>query len=246
MPNHHRRDARLETVALRLVAGAQAQHLHRHHGAAVQRQQAVRRPHKMHAAPARQFAIGLQLVAHHLRDRQFGQCLFQGFLQAAAQSSAGDQAVIEKCFVFAVGCSSQRGDRSHRIRQVRTQRLQLFEQGWRGLACGVKSDGGRHQFLRHGLVGGLAPDLADVCCQPARRRKRRHHRIRCGQPLGPQLSSQLLGKSVTQLLKCLRWQLFDKQFHKQVVSAHHAAFFVICSTQARGAIGKPSRSRLSK
>ena len=40
--------------------------------AAVQGHQAVRRAHKIHAAPARQFAIGFQLVAHHLGDRQLG------------------------------------------------------------------------------------------------------------------------------------------------------------------------------
>ena len=213
MANHHRRQARLEAVALGLVAGAQSEHLHRHHGAAMQRQQAVRRPHKMHAAPARQLAIGLQLVAHHLRDRQFGQRLFQRFLQAAVQGRTRGQAVIKQGLALAVGCAAQRCHCRGRVRQVGPQRLQLFEQGGCRLPVGVQADADGHQFLRHRLVRRLAPDLADVRRQPARRRKWCHHRLGGGQPLGPQLCRHFLGKGVAQFLERLGRQLFHKQFH---------------------------------
>ncbi len=51
--NHHRRDGGLKAMALRALARAEPEQLDRHHAAAVQRQQAVRRAHKLHAAPAR-------------------------------------------------------------------------------------------------------------------------------------------------------------------------------------------------
>ena len=54
--------------------------------------------------------------------------------------------------------------------------------------------------------------------------------------------------------ECLRRQLFDEQFDQQVGIGHHAAstslsatiFAVAASAQALGAIGKPSRMRLSR
>ena len=79
---HHRIDGGFKTVAVREVASAQAQHLDRHHRAAVQRDQTMRRAHKVHAGPAGQFAVGFQLVAHDFRDRQLGNRFFQRFLQA--------------------------------------------------------------------------------------------------------------------------------------------------------------------
>ena len=51
MQQHHGRDLGLKAVALCAVARCQAQRLDRHHGAAMQGNQAVRWAHKVHTAP---------------------------------------------------------------------------------------------------------------------------------------------------------------------------------------------------
>ena len=65
---HHRRHSRFKAVALRAVACVQTQSLHWYNVRTVQGHQAMCRAHKAHAAPARQFAAGFQLVAHDLGD----------------------------------------------------------------------------------------------------------------------------------------------------------------------------------
>jgi len=85
MLHHQRRHLGFEPVALGAVASAQSQCLDRHHGAAVQGDQAMRGAHKVHAAPAWKLAIGFQLILHDLGNRQLGQSFFQGFLQARWQ-----------------------------------------------------------------------------------------------------------------------------------------------------------------
>ena len=79
MRQHQRRDFGFKAVTLRAVAGCQAQRLDGHHHAAMQGDQAVRRAHKVHTAPAGQFAIGLQLVLHDFGDRQLGQRFLMRF-----------------------------------------------------------------------------------------------------------------------------------------------------------------------
>ena len=64
---HHRVHRRLEAMAARLAAGRQTERGHRHDLGAVQRDQAMRRAHELHAGPA----VG-ELVGHDLRDRQLG------------------------------------------------------------------------------------------------------------------------------------------------------------------------------
>ena len=65
---HHVCQSRFKAVALGGVACAQAQRGDRHHGAAVQGDQAMGRAHKAHRGPAGQFAVALELVAHDLGD----------------------------------------------------------------------------------------------------------------------------------------------------------------------------------
>ncbi len=77
---HQRVHRRFETVAVGGVARRQAQRLDGHHGAAVQRHQPMRRAHKLHAAPAGQFAVALQLVGHDFGDGQLGYGFVQRFL----------------------------------------------------------------------------------------------------------------------------------------------------------------------
>ena len=98
MREHQGRDFGFKAMALGAVASRQAQGLDRHHVAAVQRDQAVCRAHKMHAAPARKLAIGFQLVLHDFGDGQLGERFFQGFLQSHLQARALDHAVVEQGF----------------------------------------------------------------------------------------------------------------------------------------------------
>ena len=97
MEQNHRINQRFETVAVRGVTRLQAQRFNGDHVCAMQRNQAMRRPDKLHIAPA----IG-QLVGHDFGNRQFGNRLQQGFLQAFSECCAGHQAVIEQGFGFAI------------------------------------------------------------------------------------------------------------------------------------------------
>ena len=100
--NHHGRHRSFKAMAFGLIAGVQSEGLHRHHIAAMQSHQTVRWAHKAHAGPAGQLAAALQLVAHDLGDRQLGNALQQGLLQAVHQGDSGDHAVVEQGFCLAV------------------------------------------------------------------------------------------------------------------------------------------------
>ena len=93
----------LEAVAQGHPAGLQAQGGDRHHIGAMQRHQAVRRTHEVHAVPARVGAALFQLVGHHLGNGQPGQCRVQRLLQALGQRGAGHGAVQEQGLGLAVG-----------------------------------------------------------------------------------------------------------------------------------------------
>ncbi len=260
---HHGRDGGLETVALGGVACRQAQRLHGHHVAAVQCHQPVRGAHKAHAAPAWHVTACGELVAHHLGDGQFGHGLVQRFLQALGQRGAAHSAVVEQGLCLAIGGALQRGHGSGGVGHISPQRGQLFQQCGGGVACGVQAHGHGHEFLRLGLVSGLRCHGADVGSQAARRCVSGEHSVRRGQPLGLQLCQQHASEGVAQFLQRLRGQLFNKQFNQQIRMGHgvslaspQAAFFCCCwalsssastsSAQARGAIGKPRRARLSR
>ena len=133
-------------MTLCAVASLEPKHLDRHHGAAAQRHQTMRRAHEVHTAPAGQLAIGLQLVAHDLGDGQLGNGFFQRLLQARVKRGASDQAVIKQGLDLAVRCSSERSQGRNRVRHIGTQRLQFLDECRRGLAGGVKPHGDGHEF----------------------------------------------------------------------------------------------------
>ena len=245
----HGRNFGLKAVTLGGVTGREAQRLDRHHGATVQGDQAVRRAHKIHAAPTRQLAIGLQLVLHDFGNRQLGQRFFQRLLQARLQRSAFDHAVVKQGLGFTVGCALQGGDSSGRVADVSAQGLQLFQQGRGGIASRIQAHGHRHQLLLHGLVGTLNQHAGHVGGQAARRGKCGDHRVGRRQALGLELFGQHVGERRAQFVERLGRQLFHKQLHQQILCCHvvnpHAAFLGMFSTHSRGAIGKPRRSRLS-
>ena len=122
MCNQHWRHKGFKTVALGTVTGLQAQRMHRHHGAAMQSQQAMRRAHKTHRTPTGQVAIALQLVAHQFGDRQLGNRIEQSFLQAIGQSGATHRTVKVQSLGFAIQALLQTGNSLG----SRAQGLQLF------------------------------------------------------------------------------------------------------------------------
>ena len=247
---NHGIDRCFKAVAVGAVARSETEHLDRHHGAAVQGDQAMRRTHKMHAAPAGQFAVGFQLVAHDFGDRQLGNGFFKCLLQPGVQRRTGDEAVVKQRFGLAVGGAFEPGDSGDGIGHIAAECLQFLQQGGRGVACRVQTDRDRHQLLLHRLVSGFEPDVADMGRQSAWRSIGRDHRVGTRQAQGFELICQHGGKRLTEFLECLGRQLFDEQFDQKVFRCHvQAPFFVIlfiCSTHWRGAIGKPRRSRLSR
>ena len=243
------------------VTGLQAQRAHRQqHLRAVHCHQTVCGAHKVHAAPT-----VLQLVAHDLGNRQLGDRFVQRLLHAFGELRALGGAVVEKNVGLAVVLAHQ----TCHGRFVCAQCVQLLDQRGRGLAFGVQADGGGHELLRHGLVGGLRQHFGDVCGQAAWRGISRHARVGRGEALGLELIEHDARERVAQLLQDLGWQLFHKQFNKKILCSHlnfsllffaapQAPFLFCCccsalarsastsSAQALGAIGKPRRARLSR
>jgi hypothetical protein len=160
----HRGHRRFEAMALCAVARLQTECRDRHHRAAVQGHQPVRRAHKLHTAPAGHVAAVLQLVGHDFGDGQFGQGFAQGFLQAVAQRDARRGAVIKQGFGLAVQGTTQAAHRAG----VSAQGLQPLEQGRGGLTGSVQPDAHRHEFLRHRFVRCQREHGADMRGQTAR------------------------------------------------------------------------------
>ncbi len=160
---HHRRHGRFKAVAVRRVARSQPQRLHGHHGAAVQGHQPVRRAHEVHAGPAGQFAVGLQLVAHDLGDGQLGERFVQRLLQASGQRDPGRHALVKQRLGLAVGRALEAGHG----RRIGTERRQALEQRGGRLAAGVQAHAHRHELLRHRLVLGASQHAGDVRGQAA-------------------------------------------------------------------------------
>ncbi|MDT4850103.1 hypothetical protein FQZ97_842440 [compost metagenome] len=170
-------------MALGGVAGPEPQRLHRHHAVAVQRHQAVRRAHKMHAGPAGLFAVGFELVAHDFGDGQLGDGFIERLLQTGGQVHAGHHAVVEQRFGLAVGRTLQAGHG----RGVGPQRPQALEQRGRGLAVRVQAHAHWHEFLRNGLVGRARGHGGHVRSQSARRGEGCQGRVGSRQTLGLEL-----------------------------------------------------------
>ena len=118
------------------------------------------------------------------------------------------------------------------------------------LALSIEADGDRHQLGRHRPVGGTCQHIFDVHTEAARRSEMGNRSIGIDQPLFGQALGERGGKGLAQFLQCLGRQLFDEEFNEEALRAHAASFFasMACtsSAHARGAIGKPSRARLSR
>ena len=101
------------------------------------------------------------------------------------------------------------------------------------------------------LVGGLVQHAGHLHRQSPRRGIACDRGIGSRKALGLQAVQQHGAESIAQLLQRLGRQFFDKEFNEQVLGSHgQAAFFAswaaTSSAQALGAMGKPSRARLSR
>ena len=217
---HHRVHGGFKTVAVRGVASVQAQRGDRHHAAAMQRHQPVRRAHKAHAAPAGHVAAGGQLVAHHFGDGQLGQCFVQRLLQAFGQRGTACGAVVEQGVGLAIGRALQRGHGAGRVAHVGADGSKFFQQRGCGIAGSVQAHRHRHELVRLRPVGRLRRHRRDVRGQPARRSVGGQLRAGSRQTLGLQLRQQHAAKGVAQFLQHLGRQFFDKQFNKKVLGGH--------------------------
>jgi hypothetical protein len=249
--DHHGVHRGLKAVAVRGAAGVQAQRRHGHHVGAVQRHEAVRRAHEVHAGPAGLevlAAAGVQLVLHDLGDGELGQRFGQRGLQARGQRGPGHLHVQEQ----------RRGLAVRRLAQQRqgvgadAHRGQLLQQRGRGRTVGGQADGHRHQLDGLRRLGRHGQDVADVRAQPARGSEHGQRRGLAGQAGAAQALQQRGAERLAELLQRLGRQLFDEEFDEQVLGVAHAqaAFFAswaaTSSAQAFGASGKPMRARLSR
>ena len=232
---------RLEAMPAGTAPCLQAEQLHRHQLAAVERNEPVRGAHKVDIGPT----VG-QLVAHHLRDRQGLEHVLQGGLQALGQAGARLHRVGEQGFRLSIQSALQR-----RIGGQTTGR-QLLQQSRGGLTARVQAHGHRHELDANSALRRLGAHTLKVQAKAAGRGE-------CGQRA---ISNELLAlergmdqgrKAFAQLSQRLGRQFFNEQFNQQVLGLH-AAFLLFfasiwattSSAHAFGAIGKPKRARLSR
>ena len=194
---HDRVDLGFEAMAMGLAPGLEPQRLDRHDRVAMQRDQAVRRAHEAHAAPARQLAAALELVAHDLGNRQPGDGLGQRLLQAFDQRRALGGAVEVEGLGLAVHRAAQR----RHGRGVGAEGRQALVQRGRRAARGIEADAHRHQLLRDRAVGGLGAHAREVRREAARRGVGGEQRAGIGQALGHELVAQHDGEGVAELLR---------------------------------------------
>jgi hypothetical protein len=125
----------------------------------MQRHQAVRRAHEMHAGPA----VG-QLVAHDLRDRQLSQRIVQRLLQPFGQRGARNAAVEEQRLGLALALALEL-----RHRHIgRADSGQLLQQRLGRLAVGIERHRHRHQLLQQLPVVRFRRHAGHVHSQAAR------------------------------------------------------------------------------
>ena len=249
MLQHHRVDGGLEAVAVRLAAGLQAQ-------------RASPAPRRRRAAPpgrapgARSCTLvqpsSAELVAHDLRDRQPGDRLVERLLQARGQRGAGHDAVEEQRLGLAVGlrACSVRHDAG-----VGAQRRPASSAA--PASAGRRRPGPRPPASASATPPCRAPPRstrADVHRQPARRREDVTRRVLAGQALrraGPAAARRRRPRPASSA----PWAAVPRRTVRPAGSAvalmlrppsSRCCGQLTSSAQARGAIGKPSRARLSR
>ena len=160
----------------------------------MQRHQPMRRPRELHAAPAGQLTLLMQLVGHDLGNGQFRKGFIQGFLQARVQSGAGHQRIQNQHFRLSVHHALH----VRHNRWIGSHRLQFFLQRRRSVSASVQRHPNRHELLAHGLVCRLGRHMGDVCRQPPRAGKGRNPGIWRSQALHLQLIAEMGGKDLAQ------------------------------------------------
>ena len=193
---------RQEAVAERAAAGLEAQQGQRHDGLAVQRQQRVHGAHELHSGAVR------TLVAHHLRDRQLGDRLFQHRLQAFGEVDARRGVRVEEAFRLAVLGAFEVAD----FEVGEAEGGQLLGQRRGRVAVLVEGDGHRQDLLADGLVGRRGAHVRDRHGQAARRGVGGDDAVGIEEITGFQAVRDAVGESGAQFHEGLRRQLFGLQF----------------------------------
>ena len=247
-----RRAAAFEAMAVRRPAGVEAERANRDDVFAVQRDEAVRRPDEAHARPA-----VFELVLHDLRDRQLREGAIERALQPFGERCAGSDGVEEERLALAVEPALQ----ARHDGRVGAERGELLEQRRRRRAGRRQADARRHQLVRDRAIGGALRHRIDQHGETARRRVRRDVDARLEQRFRTQAGGEAVGERRCQLRQCLRRQLLDEQLDQQRPRRHGrhqagcfasapgrlaASCAATSSAHAFGAIGKPSRARLSR
>ncbi|MNX84839.1 hypothetical protein D3C86_1166540 [compost metagenome] len=200
---------RQEAVALRDIAGRQAEHGHRHDLGAEQRDQAVRGAHEVHRGAVR------ALVAHQLRNRQLAERLVQRGLEAVGQRGPTGGVAVEQRLGLAVGGAFQRLPVDLGHADGLGQRGQFLAERGGGGAVGVQRHGDGQDLLALLAVGGAAAHAGHQCGQAARRGERGHAGAGLEQVARAQAVSQALREGIAQAGERLGRQLFGEQFDQQ-------------------------------
>ena len=247
----------LKTMALGVIRRLKTQCTQGQHFFAIQGQQAMHRSHKMHAAPARQGAVAVQLITHELGDGQRAQALAQGLLRTFGEGGASLGGFGPQIDLFAIIDFFQ--GRHAQVRQPHGR--ELFGKRRRGLTLRVQAHALRHQLLLDGFGAGLWQDTLYAHGQTPRRGKTFKTGRGGGEPLRHQTVKNPLCKGSAQCFQSLRGQLFGQEFNEQGLAelgrlhrCRHAgtAFDVrpgiagMAATHWAGAMGNPRRSRLSR
>ena len=198
---------RLEAMALRDAVGDQAQRGDGHHVGAVQRDEAMRRAHELHVGPA----VG-QLVAHHLGDRQLGERLVDGLLQALGERRAGHHLVDEQALGLAVRLALEAGTAS----APKPSDASFFSSAGDALPSLSKATAAGISFCSSARSAALA--ATPVTCTPSRRGDAKPVAT-AASPARPAAFSEatsVVGERLAQLLQRLRRQFLADQFDEQV------------------------------
>ena len=212
---------------------------------AVQRDQAVRRAHEIDAGPA----VG-ELVAHHLGNRQLARASRRA--RPAGRRPACAPATTLSRYSASALPSRRRFELAPRgvsARRARPASSAAPASAWPAASSATATGISLCATRRSAAVRRTS---ADVHGQPARRGERGDRGVgRAASPCAFSASRQPLREGRAERLQRLRRQFLDEQFDAAgSCSLLHAAFFasvaLTSSAQARGAIGKPSRARLSR
>ena len=222
----------LETVPVRDASGLDAEHGNWHDVAAMQGDQRVCRAHERHGRRA-----VFELIAHDLRDGQFGERLLEGQLQSLSQWHAGDG--LRQVDVFGIAFRPALG-----LVGRGAFLLETLLQGGGGLSGGIEGHLRGHQFPGFGPARRFTGDGRHQHREPARRSEGARHDRSGNESACSQFLEQRTGKTGAECRECFRRQLFREQFDQQI-RAHAASPARSAKAACNAGRSMPSRVRAS-